>query len=104
MPVSIELSRENVNRSPGNKVCRGFRIESSVLVQHVLVHHDIVCKRCAGRLFGGITIGSVHDSGKAVKFSGIANDIATSRRLGRGFRRNGRGKGHCAQSTQNANG
>ena len=76
MHLPVECSLETVNRVPRNISRHSRLVEVAFTVQHIPVHHDILRKDGARVLLTGKAIRTVHDSGKAVEFIRIRNDIA----------------------------
>ena len=62
----------------------GF-VQHAVLIDHILVYHDIVCKRPAGIMLSFNTVRTAHDGGKTIQFHGRLDDIAAISILRRNF-------------------
>ena len=76
MHLPVECSLETVNRVPRNTPRHSRLVEVTFVVQHVPVHHDILREDGASLSIAPVTVRPVHDSGKAVEFFRIRNDIA----------------------------
>ena len=77
MASSVKHASEPIDGNPMDKFRRIGDIESTIQLQYILIHHDVIVQVCTGRTVFRKAVCTVHNRSKTIQVGFILDDIAT---------------------------